>query len=92
MRQFIPEIKVIRPEGTYLVWLNCRRLNMDTLELKNFLYNKAKVGLDHGCKFGEEGQGFVRMNIACPRETLKKALFRIASQWGGTIKLRMTGN
>lgn len=73
----IPAIKVIKPEGTYLVWLDCRKLGMDTERLKSFMIEKARVGLEDGTIFGAGGAGFERMNIACPRTTLKEALKRI---------------
>lgn len=73
----IPEIKVIKPEGTYLVWLDCRKLGMNKKELHDFMLDKAKVWFDDGHMFGEDGQGFERINIACTKETLRKALERI---------------
>ncbi len=73
----IPKIKVIRPEGTYLVWLDCRDLFMSPEELRTFMRTKAKVGLDDGYLFGTGGAGFQRINIACPRATLEEALRRI---------------
>lgn len=73
----IPDIKVIKPEGTYLVWLDCRKLGMDAASLKSFLIETAKVGLEDGTIFGAGGAGFQRMNIACPRTTLKEALKNI---------------
>jgi cystathionine beta-lyase len=73
----IPRIKVIRPQGTYLVWLDCRDLNMDDEQLKIFMREKARVGLDDGYIFGEGGSGFERINIACPRPILQEALSRI---------------
>jgi len=73
----IPEIKVIKPEGTYLVWLDCRELGLDSINLRDFMTKKAKVGLDEGYLFGPGGKGFERMNIACPRSLLKEALRRI---------------
>ena len=73
----IPKIKVIRPEGTFLVWLDCRGLGMSPQELRTFMRNKAKIGLDDGFLFGPGGAGFQRMNIACPRATLEEALRRI---------------
>jgi cystathionine beta-lyase len=76
-RDNIPEIKVIRPEGTYLVWLDCRKLKMTNEELDAFFKEKARLWLDDGPMFGEGGQGFQRINIACPRSTLIKALDRI---------------
>lgn len=73
----IPEIKVIKPEGTYLVWLDCRNLGMNKKELHDFMLDKAKVWFDDGHMFGENGQGFERINIACTKATLKEALDRI---------------
>jgi cystathionine beta-lyase len=73
----IPRIKVVRPQGTYLVWLDCRELNMDDEQLKAFMREKARVGLDDGYVFGEGGSGFERINIACPRAILEEALNRI---------------
>ena len=75
----IPEVKVIRPEGTYLVWLDFRALGMNGEELSKFLVEKAKVGLDDGYLFGPSGNGFARINIACPIKTLKEGLKRIES-------------
>ena len=73
----ISRIKIIRPQGTYLVWLDCRSLGMDDQSLKAFLIKKAKIGLDEGTKFGTGGSGFMRMNIACPRSILAEALQRL---------------
>ena len=75
----IPRIKVIQPQGTYLVWLDCRKLGLDDLSLRSFMREKAKVGLDDGFLFGNSGKGFQRMNIACPRSILSEALQRIES-------------
>jgi len=77
--KFIPEINVIQPEATYLVWLDCRELKMNDKELKNFFISKVKIGLNDGATFGEPGKGFQRMNIACPRATLIESLRRIES-------------
>ncbi|SDE36719.1 MalY/PatB family protein [Sporomusa acidovorans] len=73
----INKIKVIKPEGTYLVWLDCRELNMKGEELKAFMLQNAKVALDDGYLFGPGGEYFTRMNIGCNRKTLKEALMRI---------------
>jgi len=73
----IPRIKVIKPQGTYLVWLDCRNLGMDNLALKSFMREKARVWFDDGFLFGAAGSGFERMNIACPRSLLSEALVRI---------------
>jgi cystathionine beta-lyase len=73
----IPKIKVIKPQGTYLIWLDCRELGMDAMALRSFMREKARVGFDDGFLFGAGGAGFQRMNIACPRAILKEALMRI---------------
>lgn len=73
----IPKISIIKPQGTYLVWLDCRALSLDDMALRDFMREKAKVGLDDGFLFGAGGSGFQRMNIACPRAILKEALHRI---------------
>lgn len=78
LREFItsklPQIKLIEPEGTYLVWLDFRSLGLSNIELENLILNKAKLWLDSGSIFGKSGEGFQRINIACPRCTLEKAL------------------
>lgn len=73
----IPKIKVIKPEGTYLLWLDCRELGMKQNELNQFMLKKAKVALSDGSVFGPGGRGFLRMNIGCPRVILKEGLERI---------------
>ncbi len=73
----IPKIKVIKPQGTYLLWLDCRELGMDDPALREFFRKQAKVGLDDGFLFGAGGSGFQRMNIACPQGILQEALHRI---------------
>ena len=70
---------MVRPEGTYLVWLDCRRLELDKWELKRLMLQEARVYLEDGFIFGDEGDGFVRINIACPRSILTEALERIKS-------------
>jgi cystathionine beta-lyase len=73
----ITRLKVIKPQGTYLVWLDCRDLGMDDMALRRFMREKARVGFDDGFLFGSGGSGFERMNIACPRPILEEALSRI---------------
>ncbi len=73
----IPGIKVIQPQGTYLVWLDCRGLKLDDAALKKFMIEKARIGLDDGYVFGQGGSGFERMNIACPRSLLEEAMHRL---------------
>ena len=73
----IPGIGVIRPEGTYLVWLDCRTLGLDKWALKRLMMETARIFPDEGFIFGPEGEGFERLNIACPRSILAEALERI---------------
>jgi len=77
LKENIPQIKLIEPEGTYLVWLDCRELGLSEKELEQFIAQKAKLWLDDGIIFGKAGEGFERVNIACPRATLKEALERL---------------
>lgn len=73
----IPEIKLIEPEGTYLVWLDFRKLGVSEAELEDLIVNRAKLWLDSGAIFGKVGEGFERINIATNRSILKEALDRI---------------
>ncbi len=76
----LPEIRIFDLEATYLVWLDFNALNFSLETLRKVIFQKAKVGLNDGRTFGEkEGSGFYRINIACPRSILKKALIRIAA-------------
>lgn len=76
-KERIPKIEVIKPEGTYLVWLDCQQLGLNSKDLNNFMIKKAKVALDDGYWFGIEGRGFMRINIASPRSFLEEGLERI---------------
>ncbi|GAA0114685.1 MalY/PatB family protein [Clostridium senegalense] len=73
----IPKIKVQRPQGTYLLWLDCSQLNMSNDELNKFFINKCKVGLNNGKMFGHAGEQFQRMNIGTSRKIIEEALKRI---------------
>lgn len=71
------ELKVVDTEGTYLLWVDCSGLEMDADELKKFMIEKAKVGLNAGAGYGEEGNQFMRINMACPRATIEEGVKRI---------------
>ncbi len=71
------DLRVIESEGTYLVWIDCSSLQLDAKELRNFFNKEAKVGLNAGIDYGEEGEQFMRMNIACPRKLLEEGVSRI---------------
>ena len=73
----LSQLDVVRPEATFLVWLDCRRLGLGKEQLKRFMLDEARVYLSEGFHFGPEGEGFERMNIACPRSILGEALERI---------------
>ncbi len=77
----LPEISIVRPDGLYLVWLDCRALGMSSEEIATVLHREAGVLLEPGDKYGPEGEGFLRINIACPRATLVDALARISRQF-----------
>jgi cystathionine beta-lyase len=73
----IPQVGLIEPEGTYLVWLDCRGLGLSSRDLDDFIVHKAGLWLDDGPMFGAGGAGFQRVNIACPRTILREALERL---------------
>ena len=77
IKENLPQIKVTKTEGTYLVWMDFRALGLSDSELKDLIEKKAEVWLDGGEIFGESGRGFERINVACQRETLVEALNRI---------------
>lgn len=81
LREFLqtrlPEVKLIEPEGTYLVWLDFGSLGLTEEQREELLTKKAGIWLDSGAIFGAAGEGFERINIACPRSILKDALERI---------------
>lgn len=71
-------IKALRPDASFLVWLDCRGLGLSQDQLIDLFINKAKVALNDGAMFGKEGSGFMRLNVATPRENLKEILHRIS--------------
>ena len=75
--EHLPQIKVVPLEGTYLAWLDCRSLGLGKKELERMMLEEARVYLDEGYIFGIEGEGFERVNLACPRSVLVEALGRI---------------
>lgn len=77
IREQIPEIRMRKPEGTYLLWLDFRRLSLTSEELEDLIVRKAGLWLDSGAIFGACGEGFQRINAACTRATLTEALGRI---------------
>lgn len=78
LRVHLPQIKLIAPEGTYLLWLDCSALGMSDHALKDFFVDQANLGLSSGSLFGQAGSGYMRMNIGTPKQTIIKALDNIA--------------
>ncbi|PWA07701.1 cystathionine beta-lyase [Pueribacillus theae] len=76
-KEEIPNASVVQPEGTYLVWIDCRKLGLSAKELERLLLKEAKVALNQGYIFGKSGEGFIRLNIACPKSILEEGLNRI---------------
>ena len=74
----LPGVHLIEPEGTYLIWLDFRDLGLPEEKLEHLITKEAKLWLDSGAIFGSDGEGFERINIACPRTTLKEAFDRLA--------------
>lgn len=79
LHQHLPQIRMIEPEGTYLLWLDCRAMDMNDKKLKEFFVQKAGVGLSPGVMFGMQGSGFMRMNIGAPRRVIQQASENIAA-------------
>ena len=78
LKEKLPKVQVMDSEGTYLLWLDFSALGLSDSEIDDIIVNKAKVWLDRGTMFGEEGEYFQRINVATPRPILEKALDRIA--------------
>jgi len=74
LKENIPQIKVVSPEASFLVWLDCRDLGLRQYELVFLFVNWARLALNNGVMFGQEGEGFMRMNLATPRPLLEQAL------------------
>ena len=77
VKERLPEIKTVKPEGTYLMWLDFNGLNITPEEITEMLIKDAKVAMNDGASFGANGKGFARMNIACPRYMVEDAMARI---------------
>lgn len=76
-RAEMPEVKVVRPEASFLVWLDFRGLGLSQPELMELLLSGAHVAMNDGTMFGRGGEGFTRLNVGCPRSVLAEALGKI---------------
>lgn len=77
LKENIPEINAFKPSASFLIWLDCRALNLTQAELVDFFINKAGLALNDGETFGKEGIGFMRLNIGCPKAILEQALSQL---------------
>ena len=82
LKENLPKVKLVEPEGTYLVWLDFTAYDMTPEELEHRMLHEAKIWLDDGTMFGEEGAMFERVNIACPRSILVKAMNQLKDAFG----------
>lgn len=78
LKTYIPQIKMIRPQASYLVFLDCRALHLNQEDLTILFSDKAHLALNDGRMFGKPGEGFMRLNIGCPRSVLEQALRQLA--------------
>lgn len=83
LRQHIPAIGMIRPQASFLVFLDCRQLGLEQEALEHLFADKARLALNTGTTFGEPGRGFMRLNVGCPRAALKQALDQLAEAVAG---------
>ena len=74
LREHIPGVGMIRPQASYLVFLDCRALGLSQEELNRLFVDKAHLALNDGAMFGKPGEGFMRLNVGCPRSVLEQAL------------------
>jgi cystathionine beta-lyase len=79
VEKHLPQVKVIKPEGTYLVWMDCRSISDNPQVLKQLMFEKAGVAFSEGSVFGKQSAGFLRVNIACPRSILMEALEKFSA-------------
>ena len=77
--QHLPQVKVVRPEASFLIWLDCRALGLSHEALIDLFVNRARLALNDGEMFGRGGEGFMRMNVGCPRTVLQQALERLTN-------------
>jgi cystathionine beta-lyase len=73
----IPQIKVLKPEATYLIWIDCRSIGISSKELSEKIFENGNLRINDGRTYGEIGEGFIRINIACPRALLTEGLKRL---------------
>ena len=80
--KYIPLIRPMRPEASFLIWMDCREMGLSHDELVDFFINKARLAMNSGAMFGPGGEGFMRLNVGTPRPILEEALSRIKEAMG----------
>ena len=85
LKKNIPQIKTVIPQASFLLWLDCRALQLPQNQLVSLFTDRAELALNDGTMFGEQGEGFMRLNIGCPRSVLAQALERLKSATDKTI-------
>ena len=81
LQEHAPKIKAIRPQASFLVWLDCREMGLSQKALNDFFVDKAHLALNDGTTFGKEGEGFMRLNVASPRSVLEQAMKQLAEAY-----------
>lgn len=81
LQQLCPEIKMIRPEASFLVFLDCRELGLSQPQLEDFFINEARLALNSGTMFGSLGEGYMRLNVGCPRSIVEQAIQQLAAAY-----------
>jgi cystathionine beta-lyase len=86
IHEHLPQVKVIKPEGTYLVWIDCTSISTDPSVLKSLMFEKAGVAFSEGSVFGKQGAGYLRINMACPRSLLIEALEKFSAAVNSVVE------
>lgn len=84
----LPQLKVFKLEGTYLAWIDCSILGIDTVSLEEILIEKAHVWLNAGIMYGQAGEGYMRVNLACPKHRLREAIDRLLPVLDSMLKTK----
>lgn len=79
--EHMPELKIVRAEGTYLLWVDCTALSRNESDLIEWIQHKSRVSVSFGSSFGVDGEGFIRLNLGAPRALLQEAFERMASNY-----------
>ena len=81
IKEETPKMEVFKPDATYFAWLDCSKLGLSHAEIGDYFENDVNIVIENGHAFGESGIGFIRMNIACTKNTLNEGLKRIKTAY-----------